>query len=303
MAACKKMDHIKTEREDHYIVIESASPDVIYVPYYDTRVVYGSWWWADYPPIFWGWSGYHAGVTFFWGPRVRIFPGFFYSSFQWHSHHVVVVDRDHRHHRYYSGRQISRSQHARRWEYNPSHRRGVVYRRSEVRQRYGDPRHYDVRDHHARPGRPRSVSEPARVRSVQPMRSETHSSPRVPLHKRYTAPRTPSTDTKQSTYIGRQQPQSHNSGATSSRGSSNTSLETQRSRGNPVYRNSSRGGVVSPRSRQRSSQPTREYRGRQSSDDSSSSTNKSDSGSHDTRAWRGSSRSDDGGRSSPRVRK
>ena len=32
-------------------VIQPASPEVVYVPYYDTRVVYGPWWWPAYPPV------------------------------------------------------------------------------------------------------------------------------------------------------------------------------------------------------------------------------------------------------------
>src|SRR6266516_4200757 len=31
--------------------IEPASPEVVYVPYYDPRVAYGSWWWPAYPPV------------------------------------------------------------------------------------------------------------------------------------------------------------------------------------------------------------------------------------------------------------
>src|SRR3989475_1062829 len=33
--------------------IEPASPEVVYVPYYDPRVAYGSWWWPAYPPVYW----------------------------------------------------------------------------------------------------------------------------------------------------------------------------------------------------------------------------------------------------------
>jgi hypothetical protein len=31
--------------------IEPANPDVVYVPYYDPWLVYGSWWWPAYPPL------------------------------------------------------------------------------------------------------------------------------------------------------------------------------------------------------------------------------------------------------------
>jgi hypothetical protein len=33
------------------IEIGPANPDVVYVPYYDPLLVYGDWWWPDYPPF------------------------------------------------------------------------------------------------------------------------------------------------------------------------------------------------------------------------------------------------------------
>ncbi len=33
------------------IEIEPVEPDVVYVPYYDPSVIYGAWWWPDYPPF------------------------------------------------------------------------------------------------------------------------------------------------------------------------------------------------------------------------------------------------------------
>ena len=50
---------ILVERRGPDYVIEPAQPEVVYVPYYDPRVVYGSWWWPDYPPVYWNpWPGY-----------------------------------------------------------------------------------------------------------------------------------------------------------------------------------------------------------------------------------------------------
>src|SRR6185437_3326046 len=45
------------------ITIQSASPDTVYVPYYDPNVVYGSWPYQEYPAYSWGYPGYiGAGV-------------------------------------------------------------------------------------------------------------------------------------------------------------------------------------------------------------------------------------------------
>lgn len=40
-------------QQDQVIVIEPVNPQVIYVPYYNPTVVYGSWWWPQRPPVYW----------------------------------------------------------------------------------------------------------------------------------------------------------------------------------------------------------------------------------------------------------
>ncbi|MEN6437567.1 MAG: DUF3300 domain-containing protein [Syntrophobacter sp.] len=35
------------------IEIQPVNPEVVYVPYYDPGVIYGNWWWPDYPPYAW----------------------------------------------------------------------------------------------------------------------------------------------------------------------------------------------------------------------------------------------------------
>ena len=43
------------------LMLELLNPQVVYVPYYDPLVVYGSWWWPAYPPVYWRpWPGYYA---------------------------------------------------------------------------------------------------------------------------------------------------------------------------------------------------------------------------------------------------
>lgn len=136
------MDHVEVNRDGENIVIEPRVREVVYVPYYDTRVVYGRWWWDDYPPIYWPYQGYHySSSVFFWGPRVYIGTGIYFSSFHWHRRHVVVVDHHH-HHRFRSSRHVAHYSGAHRWEHNPVHRRGVIYRSVRARERYGDHTRY-----------------------------------------------------------------------------------------------------------------------------------------------------------------
>lgn len=131
-----KMEHVVIEREREVIIIEPAQREVVYVPVYDTRIVYGNWWWPSHPPLYW-----HSPVIaqhnsyFYWSAGYRIRPSFYFSAFNWHHHHVIV--HHHYHHRppsYYPRRQ--HFQHAPRWQHDHYHRRGVHYRQQHSTQRY-----------------------------------------------------------------------------------------------------------------------------------------------------------------------
>jgi hypothetical protein len=65
-------------------IVVQPRTQIVYVPYYDPYVVYGTWWWPYYRPVFWR----------PWAPRpVFVSAGFFYSSCDWGSHFVRVVHR------------------------------------------------------------------------------------------------------------------------------------------------------------------------------------------------------------------
>ena len=42
---------VQTQENKQVVVIQSADPEMIYVPYYDPATVYGSWPYAEYPPV------------------------------------------------------------------------------------------------------------------------------------------------------------------------------------------------------------------------------------------------------------
>src|SRR6267154_1026142 len=77
------------------LAIEPASPEVVYVPYYDPRVAYGPWWWPEYQPAYWApWPGYYvySGFAFAWGVGITVGTGFFFSDCDWHRSHVTIVN-------------------------------------------------------------------------------------------------------------------------------------------------------------------------------------------------------------------
>jgi hypothetical protein len=138
-------ERLRVVEDGSTIVIEAADPRVVYVPYYDPYVVYGSWWWSAYPPVVWAPYYGYAVVRpgFWWGVGIGVTAGFFYGGMDWHHHHVNVAHVN----SYYMrppvaryGTAVVRPIAPGRWEHNPSHRRGVAYRAPEVQKRYAAPR-------------------------------------------------------------------------------------------------------------------------------------------------------------------
>jgi len=157
------------------IVIEAANPRVVYVPYYDPWVVYGPWWWSAYPPVVWApWPGYVVyRPGFWWGVGIHISTGFFFGSVSWPHRHVVVTHVNNYYVRPAVVRRdvvVHRQIAPGRWQHDPSHRRGIVYRSPEVQRRFaadaqwqrGAPRPAAVDPAPRRAERPESRPAPRR---------------------------------------------------------------------------------------------------------------------------------------------
>jgi hypothetical protein len=107
------------------IEVAPANPDEVYVPYYDPVVVYGYWWWPDYPPVYWApWPGYDWYGGFAWGIGISITTEIIFGSWDWHNH--LVYDHYHR-----------RSGNDRPWQHDPGHRHGVPYRDMSLNRQFG----------------------------------------------------------------------------------------------------------------------------------------------------------------------
>ncbi len=137
-----EMENVSVTRVNNQIVIEPAQPEVIYVPYYDPRVVYGHWRWYRYPPVYWAPYPYYVRRPyghFYWNTGVHIRFNFYFSAFHWSNHHIVVTHHHNSHHYRHRGRIVT-SHGAQRWQHKPQHRRGVAYRSNHVKQRYNSHR-------------------------------------------------------------------------------------------------------------------------------------------------------------------
>jgi hypothetical protein len=138
-------ERIRVAQQGPVIVVEPASPEYFYVPYYDPLEVYGTWWWPDYRPVYWSpWPGYvrpyyrpGISVGFWWGRPIGLSLGFFFGDFDWGRRHVRVT---HNSYYYRDPVYVNRSFAADRgrWQHDPQHRRGVDYRQAEVRQRFAN---------------------------------------------------------------------------------------------------------------------------------------------------------------------
>ena len=127
-------DYVDVEQEEGIISIETVRKEVVYVPYYDTRVVYGKWWWQNHQPYYWhrpSHSIFNAGL--YWSIGFDIHPRFYFGGFHWRNRHVVA-DYHYRSHadRYWSNGhnnpQVVRVKEYPRWSYNQKHRRGAQHR-------------------------------------------------------------------------------------------------------------------------------------------------------------------------------
>jgi hypothetical protein len=137
--------------EKETIIIESASPEVIYVPSYNPTVVYGSWPYPAYPPYYYYPPVYATPYAFGAGIAMGAAWGYAWGHSNWHGGDVDIdynrntninnnIDRGK-----YQGQRPSqqpgRGQGGQagqggRWQHDASHRGGVAYRDQKTAQQY-----------------------------------------------------------------------------------------------------------------------------------------------------------------------
>lgn len=136
----------KTDAGTEVIVIESSSPEVIYVPQYNPTVVYGSWPYPAYPPYPYYPPGYVASnlLSFGVGVACGVAWGYAWGNCNWGGGDVDIdINRNAN-----FNRQIDRSKYAARgergtWQHDPAHRQGASYRNAAAADRAGAARASD----------------------------------------------------------------------------------------------------------------------------------------------------------------
>jgi hypothetical protein len=132
--------------EEKIIKIESANPQVVYVPTYNPTVVYGAWPYPAYPPYSYYPPGYVASSMMWFGAGMAMGAawGYAWGNTNWGGGNVDIdVDRN-----FNSNRNIDRSKHVQnlpardgqrgkgQWQHNPEHRKGVSYRDQGTAQKF-----------------------------------------------------------------------------------------------------------------------------------------------------------------------
>ncbi len=165
-------EHLHVLHHHQHILIEPPlHSHVVYLPFYDTRVVYGHWWWASHAPHWWACpSGRYPRSGFFWSTAIRVSPDFYFSSFYWPHRQVVVVERPYRpsHRPRHWGHHLAEHEHARRWRHRPDHGRAAY-------DRHGRPHHRHEINRQPRQERDRHRGFDAWQRVVREPPSHSHS--------------------------------------------------------------------------------------------------------------------------------
>jgi hypothetical protein len=137
---------VKVEKE--VIIIESASPQVIYVPAYNPTVVYGAWAYPAYPPYPVYPPGYVASTaafSFMAGAAVGAAWGYAWGHANWHGGDVNVnvnqnaninknIDRG-KYATQYQGKGQGQAGQG-KWQHDASHRGGVAYKDQRTAEKY-----------------------------------------------------------------------------------------------------------------------------------------------------------------------
>lgn len=120
-------EYVSVERNDDVVVIETVKDRVVYVPYYDTRVVYGRWWHTRSPYYWHHPRNYYYRAGFYWSPSIHIASHFFFGGFHWHHGYVVV---NHHYHRpFYRNYKRVYNREYTRWHHNVGHRKSRYHQR------------------------------------------------------------------------------------------------------------------------------------------------------------------------------
>jgi len=145
-----KEQKVIVEEQTKVIVIESASPQVVYVPTYNPVVVYGAWPYPAYPPYPVYPPGYvatTAAFSFAAGVAIGAAAHGAYGSYGcgWGNNEVnvnVSKQNNFTQNNYNNSQKYQKNQNVKNqsWQHNPENRKGAKYPNQNTAQKYGQQR-------------------------------------------------------------------------------------------------------------------------------------------------------------------
>ncbi|HAJ25835.1 MAG TPA: DUF3300 domain-containing protein [Syntrophus sp. (in: bacteria)] len=160
----KSTDQQRVTTQAQTIIIEPASPQVVYIPAYNPAVVYGPWMYPAYPPYPYYPPGAVVGasvVSFGMGVAVGAAWGYAWGGCNWNHGSVNVnvnqnntINSNINRNKYANNANVSQNNAninrnstnkvggggSTEWQHDPAHRKGVAYRDNATQQKYGQQR-------------------------------------------------------------------------------------------------------------------------------------------------------------------
>ncbi|TXL13299.1 hypothetical protein BMR05_12160 [Methylococcaceae bacterium HT4] len=135
---------VEEQPSETIVIIEPADPQIVYVPVYNTTVVYGTWWWPHYRPWYYYPPGYRYGSAVMRGIGFGIGIGITHALWggcHWgrgrgsvninvNKYNNINVNRN----------KINSNNKNSNWKHNANNRRGTPYRDSKSREQFGNKR-------------------------------------------------------------------------------------------------------------------------------------------------------------------
>ena len=139
-----KEQKVIVEKETKTIIIEPASPEVVYVPTYNPTVVYGAWPYPAYPPYPVYPYGYAATAAFSFAAGVAIgaaWGGYHGWGCGWGNNEININNSTHNNFTKNNYNRPEKYQNkGQNWQHNPEHRGNAQYRNQATAQKYGQQR-------------------------------------------------------------------------------------------------------------------------------------------------------------------
>ena len=186
-------DRVSVIESGPSLLVQPTNPQLVYVPYYDPLIVYGSWWWPAHAPVhrrprpgLYPRPAYTGGL--YWGPVVGVSAGFFFGAIDWRMRQVRVAQVNNTH---YNKQTTVRQGNAIRqmsvnppgaWHNDPDRRRGLSYRSAGAQQRFDAASAPPDRGTRAADGRPRAPVEVRRTDTRTGAGTHAHPQPVQPAH-------------------------------------------------------------------------------------------------------------------------